>query len=146
MNGPFPDRACTPGAVFPDATVEQICVKGYTKTVRNVSTALRKKVFEEYDIEYPQPRGAYEVDHLVPLALGGSNDIANLFPESAKPTPGFHEKDVVEVFLQQEVCSGRAALSASQRQIVTDWLAVYEKIPLEEIQAIKKKYGGYTNQ
>lgn len=142
----LPDLACTPGAIFTNATVEQICVKGYTKTVRNVSTKLRKQVFAEYGISYPQPRGAYEVDHFIPLALAGSNDIANLFPEAAEPAPGFHEKDVVEVYLQREVCSGRVTLSVAQRQIATDWLAVYNNLTNEEILAIKKKYGRNANQ
>ncbi len=145
-NGPYPDHACSPGAVFEDATVDQICVKGYTQTVRNVSTNLRKQVFAEYGMAYPEPRGAYEVDHIVPLALAGSNDIANLFPESALPIPGFHEKDIVEVFLQQEVCSHRVVLPAAQLQIATDWLAVYNNMTFEQIQAIKKKYGGDANQ
>ncbi len=146
INGVYPDHTCTPGAVFTDATTEDVCVKGYTATVRNVSEKTKKQVFEEYGIAYPQPAGAYEVDHFIPLALGGANDIANLFPEAAAPTPGFHEKDVVEVFLQEEVCSGHAALAAAQRQISTDWLAVYENIPFEDIQKIKNKYGGSAVQ
>ena len=144
--GPLPDHACSPGAVFNGATVQQICVKGYTKTVRNVSTKLRKEVYGEYGVSYPQPRGAYEVDHLVPLALGGSNEISNLFLEAALPAPGFHEKDIVEVFLQQEVCSGRVALPAAQQQIAADWLAVYNNMTFEEKLAIKKKYGISINQ
>ena len=140
LRGPLPDPECTPGAIFKNANKEQICVRGYTKTVRNVSTKLRKEVFAEYGISYPQPKGAYEVDHLIPLAIGGSNDIANLFPEAALPAPGFHEKDIVEVYLQQEVCAGRVALSAAQRQIASDWLAIYNNLAPEEISAIKKKY------
>jgi competence protein ComEC len=142
INGPYPDHACTPGAIFADATMADTCVAGYTATVRNVSAKTKKRVFEEYGMTYPQPAGAYEVDHFIPLALGGSNDIANLFPEAAAPIPGFHEKDMVEVFLQEEVCSGRATLGAAQRQISSDWLAVYKNIPFEKIQQIKKKYGG----
>lgn len=144
--GPLPDHACTPGAIFETATVEQICVAGYTKTVRNVSTNTRKQAFAEYGITYPQPRGAYEVDHLIPLALGGSNDTANLWPEAAEPAPGFHEKDIVEVFLQQEVCGGRVELSAAQRQAATNWLAVYKNMTFEKILTIRKKYGGQANQ
>jgi competence protein ComEC len=146
INGPYPDHACTPGAIFADATMADTCVAGYTATVRNVSAKTKKQVFEEYGMTYPQPTGAYEVDHFIPLALGGSNDIANLFPEAAAPIPGFHEKDVVEVFLQGEVCSGRATLGAAQKQISTDWLAVYKNIPFEKIQQIKKKYGGSAVQ
>ena len=140
IQGPYPDRACSPGAIFENVVREKICVKGYTQTVRSVSTSTRKQVFAEYGIAYPQPSGAYEVDHFIPLALGGSNDIANLFLEAAEPTPGFHEKDIVEVYLQQEVCSGRAALGAAQRQIATDWLVVYNNLTTEQILAIKKKY------
>ena len=142
INGTYPDHACTPGAVFADAAMADTCVVGYTATVRNVSAKTKKQVFEEYGMTYPQPAGAYEVDHFIPLALGGSNDIANLFPEAALPVPGFHEKDIVEVFLQEEVCSGRATLGAVQKQISSDWLIVYKNIPFEKIQAIKKKYGG----
>src|SRR5206468_3508206 len=81
IHGALPDHACTPGAVFSNATIEKICIPGYSQTVRNVSLTLRKAVFAEYGISYPQLRGAFEVDHLIPLAIGGSNDIANLFPE-----------------------------------------------------------------
>jgi len=142
INGVYPDHSCTPGAIFADATVADVCVKGYTASVRNVSDKTKKQVFLEYGLKYPEPAGAYEVDHFIPLALGGANDIANLFPEAAAPAPGFHEKDVVEVFLQEEVCSRRASLSAAQRQISTDWLAVYKNIPFDVIQKIKNKYGG----
>jgi len=142
--GPLPDHACSPGAVFTDATVAQICVSGYTKTVRNVPTSLRKKVFAEYGIALPVPFGSYENDHIIPLELGGSNDIANLFPESAQPVPGFHEKDVVENYLNQEVCAGRVALPVAEQQIATDWIAVYDKLSPEEITALKNKYKSWS--
>lgn len=137
----LPDHECTPGAIFENATVDQICVPGYTKTVRNVSTKLRKEVYAEYGVTYPQPRGAYEVDHLIPLAIGGSNDIANLFLEPAKPAPGFHEKDIVEIYLQQEICAHRVALSVAQQQIANDWVKIYNNLIPEQILTIKKKYG-----
>ncbi|MBU6414931.1 ComEC/Rec2 family competence protein [Patescibacteria group bacterium] len=136
------DQACTPGAVFQNATADAICFRGYTKTVRNVPTNLRKKVYGEYGVPYPQPRGAYEVDHLIPLALGGSNDIANLWTEAAEPVPGFHEKDLVEVYLQEEVCGGRVALPSAQKQIAENWLAIYNNLSPEQIAALKQKYGG----
>ncbi len=143
VRGPLPDHDCTPGAIFSDATVERICIKGYTDEVRNVTLKTRKTVFAEYGISYPVPKGAYEVDHLIPLALGGSNDIANLFPEAAEPTPGFHQKDVVEVYLQGEVCSHRVALPVAQRQIANNWLLVYENLTAEQISAIQKKYASH---
>ncbi len=69
------------------------------------------------------------MDHLVSLELGGSNDIANLWPEAANPTPGFHQKDQVENYLHDQVCSGAISLSEAQVEIATDWLSVYQRMP-----------------
>lgn len=140
INGPLPDHACSPGAIFPEATVEKICVSGYTKTVRNVSASLKKKVYTEYGLAYPQPTGSYEADHLIPLELGGNNDIANLFPEAARPTPGFHEKDLVENYLHNEVCAHQISLAAAQQQIATDWVAVYNTLTPGQLAQLKRAF------
>lgn len=141
----LPDHACTPGAVFPDATCEVICISGYTKTVRATSVTLKQKVYKEYGVPYPQKRGTYEADHLIPLELGGNNDIANLFPEAARPTPGFPEKDVVENYLHEEVCAGHIDLGAAQMQIADNWRAVYSRLTPEQIQALKQKYSNWSH-
>ena len=140
IEGPLPDHGCSPGDVFENATREIVCVQGYTKTVRSVSTATRKKVFAEYGISWPQPYGSYEVDHLIPLSLGGSNDIANLFPEAANPYPGFKEKDVVENYLREHVCSGDIDLKAAQLQIANNWLEVYNNLSETTIKDYKSRY------
>ncbi len=140
ISGPLPDPECTPGAVFPEATLEKICVSGYSKTVRKVSTSLKRKVYAAYGVPYPQPRGSYEADHLIPLAIGGNNDIANLFPESGDPRPGFKEKDVVEVYLRDAVCAGQIELAAAQVQVANDWLSIYESLTPAERRRISEKY------
>jgi hypothetical protein len=99
-----------------------------TKERRRVSSDFHRQAFTEYGLSYPQPRGAFEVDHLIPLELGGDNVIANLWPEAAEPAPGFHEKDKVENYLHRQVCSGAMSLSDAQRQIETDWLKVWKQI------------------
>jgi hypothetical protein len=144
LQGALPDPDCTPGAIFPEATKEVTCVPGYTKTVRSVSTSLKKKVYQEYGITYPQPFGSYEADHFIPLTLGGSNDIANLFPEAADPKPGFREKDIVENYLHQKVCSGDITLSAAQRAIATNWVAVYNSISPTDLNALRQLYKSWS--
>ncbi len=124
----LPDPACTPGAVFPNATAADICTPGYSSKVRNVPTSTKDKVYAEYGITSHDP-GQYEVDHLVSLELGGSNSIANLWPEPAEPPPGFHEKDKVEDYLHTQLCDGKLSLQQVQFQIATDWLSVYKKLP-----------------
>jgi len=141
----LPDHECTPGAVFANLDLNQICTAGYTKTVRNVSLKTRKSVFAEYGISYPQPYGYYEVDHLIPLAIGGSNDIANLFPQPAKPFPGFREKDIVEIYLQEQVCLHNVSLSVAESRIAENWLEIYRNIPQEDIDRLKAKFKNWSN-
>lgn len=143
LNG-LPDPACTPGAIFAGVTKEMTCVSGYTKTVRSVSVSLKKKVYQEYGIVYPPPFGTYEADHFIPLTLGGSNDIANLFPESAEPKPGFKEKDLVENYLHGKVCDGSISLSSAQHAIVTNWIAVYNSISPTDLNALRQMYKSWS--
>ncbi len=138
--GALPDPACTPGAVFPGITTSTICVAGYTAQARNVTSATKKKVYKEYGLTYPQTLGAFEADHLIPLEVGGSNDIANLWPEAASPTPGFHEKDLVENYLNEEVCNGNIDLKTAQVLDAVNWLAVYNSLTPAEIAALKKQW------
>jgi len=126
--GPLPDPACTPGDIFPDATKDKICVSGYSSSVRSVPASEKDAVYAEYGITH-HATGEYEVDHFVSLELGGSNDISNLFPEAAEPKPGFHEKDKVENYLHDQVCNGNMSLADAQRQIATNWVAVYDQMP-----------------
>lgn len=127
-SGGLPDRACTPGAIFPNATKDQICQSGYSRSVRNVPASEKDQVYAEYGIAHHYS-GQYEVDHLVSLELGGSNDIANLWPEAADPQPGFHQKDTLENYLHDQVCSGAISLQQAQQEIATNWLAVYQSMP-----------------
>lgn len=131
--GPLQDTACTPGAIFPNATKEQICTPGYSRSVRNVPVSEKDQVYAEYGITHHYS-GQYEVDHLVSLELGGSNDIANLWPEAASPKPGFHEKDKVENYLHDQVCSGAISLKQAQIEIATNWLQVYNQMPSNSSQ------------
>jgi hypothetical protein len=66
-----------------------------------------------------------EIDHIVSLELGGSNDISNLFPERA---PGYHAKDRLENRLHSKVCSGAMSLAAAQRRIAANWPSLYADV------------------
>jgi len=127
-SGAIQDKSCTPGDIIRGATKEKICVPGYASSVRNVTQSTKNKVYAAYGVTQHKP-GEYEVDHLVSLQLGGSNDISNLWPEPATPKPGFHEKDRVENYLHDQICKGNIALREAQIEIATNWLAVYQRIP-----------------
>ena len=68
----------------------------------------------------------YELDHLIPLDLGGCPDCSeNLWLEPYAPQPGARQKDEVEAYLHKQVCHGSISLDAAQKAIAGDWYKVY---------------------
>jgi len=82
-------------------------------------------VFERYGNAWPPPQGAFELDHLIPLVLGGDNSEANLWPQPAGPGPSFRDKDALEVRLAWLVCVKGLPLVEAQHRIATDWIAAW---------------------
>src|SRR3954467_6791971 len=71
-----PDHKLTPG-VTTAISADALCAKTFhTKDERAVSAATKNAVFAEYGLPSHKPK-EYEVDHLISLELGGSNDIKN---------------------------------------------------------------------
>ena len=75
-NVALPDSKLTPGGIFPGVTAAQVCVSGWAEAHRNVPDEVRYRVFAEYGLSYGV-HDSYEVDHLIPLELGGSNAVRN---------------------------------------------------------------------
>ena len=46
--------------------------------IRSVDSSTKVKVYQMYGVK---PSGEYTIDHLIPLFLGGSNHIDNLWPQ-----------------------------------------------------------------
>ena len=80
-SGILPDPQITPGAV-PTVDVGEICSHG-TRELRHWDRARDDAVMAEYGLP-PGRHPDYEVDHLIPLGIGGADDIRNLWPESVE--------------------------------------------------------------
>ena len=141
-----PDRKLTPGAVDPAVTDAAICAHDwapgdpprrggdltYSKAARRTSGHVKDAVFAEYHIVNPHDGGhSWEIDHLVPLSLGGRDVAENLWPES-RIGDGLNAwaKDRLEYRLYRLVCDpipGAQPLPLTQAQtaIRTDWVAAY---------------------
>ena len=116
--------ALTPGATDPRVTNDNIqqtiCVRGYTRTVRNVSNAAKHLVYTEYGIGRPDQR-RYVIDHLIPLEVGGSNDVKNLWPQPKSGDQSSEAKDLVENELHSRVCADLISLKDAQQVFVIYW-------------------------
>ena len=120
-----PDPSLTPGATI-SVGREHVCRESNTKN-KAVSVALQRRVFDEYGIRTAEPR-AYEVDYLITPALGGADDIHNLWPQSYRATVWNAEvKDALEDHLRDLVCDGQLDLATAQREIATNWIEAYKK-------------------
>jgi hypothetical protein len=116
----LPNRSLTPGSAFAAATTQQICVSGYSKSVRDVSDSARRAVFAAYALDYAG-HDKYELDHLVPLELGGDNTALNLWPQTRTGSGAADVKDHLENHLYDLVCSGQTQLAEAQQAIRGDW-------------------------
>lgn len=121
-----PDHILTPGAVIATVTTAEVCQAGYTARVRHVTAATKRKVFQAYGID-PSRSAEFEIDHLISLELGGSNDIANLWPEPYNELMGARIKDNLENELHRLVCAGTIPLTEAQTAVASDWRAAYQK-------------------
>ncbi len=120
-----PDPRLTPGATVLLGPRE-VCSASSAKN-KTVSVALQKKVFEAYGISRAEPR-AYEVDYLITPALGGADDIHNLWPQSNFDTVwNAQVKDDLEDHLRALVCDGKLDLATAQREIAGNWIGAYKK-------------------
>jgi hypothetical protein len=88
-----------------------------------VSQSTKYEVEQEYGMEARPYGRTIEIDHIVPLELGGSNAIANLFPER-----GYGAKDRLEDRLHQLVCAGRMTLAAARVGIARNWPVLYRQV------------------
>jgi hypothetical protein len=125
--GGLPDPACTPGEADPRVTQDNlhatICRRGYTASVRpprEVTHRIKIRLTKAYGIG-SMPFSQVELDHLIPLSLGGASTDANLWPELRNGPHNVDDKDAVAVRLNRAVCSGRLGLAAAQHAISTNW-------------------------
>jgi hypothetical protein len=139
----LPDPAATPGAINPDVTQDNIgdtiCARGWTRMVRppfEFTEAIKRRLVRESG--YLDHRlSHYELDHLVPLELGGApSDVRNLWIELRDAPNGWgaDRKDEVEGSLKHLVCDGQLPLAEAQRQIAIDWITAYRRYVLEEAE------------
>ena len=129
----LPDRALTPGAIDPAVTQNNIqstvCVRGYTDKVRpdkKYTNRLKHEQIEQYRLTDRNVRN-YELDHLIPLNIGGNpSDPKNLWPQSRQGEWSAEQKNDLEFVVYKMVCHGEISLHEAQQRMAKDWIEAYQ--------------------
>jgi hypothetical protein len=137
----MPIAKLTPGDVY--TTSSTIACAAHTgsepDSIRNVSDSVKKEIFNSYGIPNGNHTGycdgtkGCEVDHLIPLKIGGANTKANLWPQSYVGKMNAVHKDNLEKRLIARVCRTskihpiKLPIKVAQRAIATNWIAAYTK-------------------
>ncbi len=69
----------------------------------------------------------YALDYLITPALGGADNIQNLWPQPYSSTWNARVKDQLEDHLHELVCQGKVQLATAQNDIASDWIAAYKR-------------------
>ena len=141
-----PDPTLTSGAVR-TTDVGEICSHG-TRELRHWDRERDDHIMTEYGLR-PGSHPDYEVDHLIPLGIGGADDVANLWPEprrSIEPQWNAERKDRLEWKLRDLVCSGQLDVVEAQRMIAEDWVEAYGRFFRSPVNAFAPAAGVMTPQ
>ena len=134
----IPDPALTPGAAVSGLRWEQLCPT-IALPQRSISTATREKVFKQYGVKDCVVKGStpdnplptcgalYELDHLIPHALGGADAVENLWPQRLTGPCNAVHKDKLERFAHSAYCSGQLTLDEARALFTGDWRREYQK-------------------
>ena len=116
------DHQRAPVSGMVDAHVTQatihatICQRGYTAQVRpprKVTDTIKRRLANGL----PGSAQDYELDHLIPLGLGGHPTSANNLWLQSWPEAAIKDRD--ELRLHRAVCAGRMTLEQAQHEMVT---------------------------
>lgn len=103
-----------------------ICKPGWSATIRppiSYTAMIKRALMQASGIPWNR-RVEYELDHIVPLELGGApRDIKNLTLQPWVGPNGARAKDVVETKMHHLVCAGSTSLAYARDCMVSDWRA-----------------------
>jgi hypothetical protein len=129
-----PDATLTPGDTL-DVTINDICTPGYARKIRAVPAEIKRRVYTAYHREH-ESGICCEVDHLIPLELGGSNFANNLWPQYYVGEWNARAKDRLENHLHRMVCTGQIDLATAQHAISANWIAAFQQYVGDSPEAV----------
>jgi hypothetical protein len=120
----LPSAFQTPGAKG-KASEAQVCAAGFEASVKPMAKWQHDQALERYGKRPEDFTG--ELDHLIPISLGGTNDLENIWPLPPNKDMGPEQKKELDLTLHRLVCDKTLTLKAAQEAIRKDWVKAYHQ-------------------
>ena len=113
-----PIASMTPGSLCENSPIRRY-PEGIIYCERNVDTQLKREIIKMYDEKFgfsirQMNRMDFKIDHFIPLSIGGSNEIENLWPQHKSV---FEQTDDLEFLLSQKISAGHIKQADAVRVI-----------------------------
>jgi hypothetical protein len=120
----LPNNNYTPGKTE-RVDVKQLCAANVDASAKPVSDWQKNTTLERYGVRPENFNG--ELEHLVPVSLGGTNDPDNLYPFHAQGEYTLEAKQRLATKLHDLVCDGKISLKQAQDVFKKDWTRGYKQ-------------------
>lgn len=126
----YPLWLCVPGVVTSGVNESNYrttaCDPRYARHMRPPAAEIREAIRRVRGEFRLGPTAHWRLDWLVPVSLGGANDLRNLWPVPTPETATLKKK--VDGDVLRAVCAGTVSLTAAQSAMAGDW--VYAELSL----------------
>ena len=119
----LPNNFHTPGKAD-KVDVKQLCAAG-DASGKPVADWQKNEALTRYGVRPETFSG--DLEHLVPVALGGTNDPDNLYPFHAQGEYTLEAKQRLAAKLRELVCDGKISLKQAQDVFKKDWTKGYKQ-------------------
>ena len=116
----LPSSFLTPGD-SKKVTKEQICAPGYAASLKATKESAKEEAFSRYGLRDGVSKTSV-LNHLIPIELGGTDNVENLWPEPMKGDWNATQKDALEQKLLGMVCDGSLTVKQAQNAIKKNWV------------------------
>jgi hypothetical protein len=120
----LPNTFQTPGATL-KVDAKRVCAADFEASLKPVANWQKEQALERYGERPESFKG--EIDHLVPVILGGSNDPDNLWPMHGAGEMTPEAKAHLAERLHALVCDGKISLKDAQNAFKKDWTKSYKQ-------------------
>jgi len=120
----LPSSVQTPGNKS-KASEAQVCAADFEASVKPMAKWQHDQALERYGKRPEDFTG--ELDHLIPISLGGTNDPDNLWPLPANKDMGPEQKKALDAKLHELVCNKTLKLKDAQEAVKKDWVKAYNE-------------------